>query len=215
MSDGHGHILFCNADLTQGQFFFLFTLSHYWIMWVWGWRNVLFNKMKTHFSRHKCIDGNTQRTPYILLLSQAPLDTWRYKVIWEFIGPGAASKTFLPFCRPACDTPSESERRKTPKKTPKQSAFVWQTPSSPHMKSSPYMWYRRGRSIQAEVMRSVFWLNAIIPTPKMKSCGGIQWGRGLLWFHSVYIMPTGRWSCLGPVGAAVVMNHSRDVGWLK
>lgn len=119
MSDGHGHILFCNADLTQGQFFFLFTLSHYWIMWVWGWRNVLFNKMKTHFSRHKCIDGNTQRTPYIPLLSQAPLDTWRYKVIWEFIGPGAASKTFLPFCRPACDTPSESERRKTSQKNPK------------------------------------------------------------------------------------------------
>lgn len=125
------------------------------------------------------------------------LDTWRYKLIWEFSSSWAASKTFLPFCCPVCDAQSESKQRRAPKK---QSTFVWHKPSSPHMKSSPYMWYRRGRSIQTEVMRSVFWLNAIIPTPKMKSCGGIQWGRGLLWFHSVYIMPTGRWSCLGPLG---------------
>ncbi len=41
-------LLCCNADLTQEQFL-LFTL--YWIMWVWGWRNALFNKMKTRFSR--------------------------------------------------------------------------------------------------------------------------------------------------------------------
>lgn len=101
-------------------------------------------------------------------------------------------------------------------KLKKQSTFVWQTLSSPHMMSSPYMWYRRGRSIQTEVMRSVFWLNAIIPTPKVKSCGEIQWGRGLLWFHSVYIMPTGRWSCLGPLGLRLLWFIVEIwTGWTK
>lgn len=49
-----------------------------------------------------------------------------------------------------------------------------------HIWSHPNMWYRRGTSIQTEVMGSVFWVNATISTPKMKSCGGIQRERGLL-----------------------------------
>ena len=138
-------------------------------------------------------------TLYIPLLSQAPPDTWRYKVTWEFTGSWGTSKTFLPFFCFFWSCMWHLKCIRPKKNSTKQSTFVWQTPSSPHIKSSPYMWYRRGRSIQTEVMRSVFWLNAIIPTPKMKSCGGIQQGRGLLWFHSVYIMPTGRWFCLGPL----------------
>lgn len=71
----------------------------------------------------------------------------------------------------------------------------------------PYMWYRRGRSIQTEVMRSVFWLNAIIPTPKMRSCGGIRFVMISLCIYNAHRTVV----LSGPIGAAVVMNHSRNV----
>lgn len=86
------------------------------------------------------------------------------------------------------------------KRKEKQSPFVWQASSSSHMKSFLSMWYRRRSSSQTEVMRRLFWLDAIIPTPRMKSCGGILWGRGLLWFQSVHRMPGGRWARQGALG---------------
>lgn len=86
------------------------------------------------------------------------------------------------------------------------------------MKSSLYMWYRRGTSVHTEVMRSVFWLNAMISTPKMKSCGGLKWERGLFGdcmyyahnatavhsyneykydlFHAMWVTRCENWACL-------------------
>ena len=59
-------LLCCNwLQCTSDPRAVFFTHFHCWIMWVWAWCDVFFSKMKTHFSRHKCIDNNGQTEKYI------------------------------------------------------------------------------------------------------------------------------------------------------
>lgn len=66
----------------------------------------------------------------------------------------------------------------------------------------PNMWYQRGWSFQAEVTIRIFWLKAMISTPKWSHV--VKFNEKDI--RSSHAMPSERWFCLGPLSQQLLWN---------
>lgn len=235
MSDGHGHIhsLFVSYFVlrrTSDLRAVLVTHCRCWIMWVWAWCNVLFHKMKTHFSRHKRTDRWTDRsTNWIGSLVVNSLHSFTPAVVFidfpkHLVIPGDTrssksspaldqpQKLFsLPFCCPECDTESKSEQRQTQK----TKRICLTDPFLPTYEVIP---------LHVVSKRKIY------PNWGHEKCILIECHNShtqdeVMWWDPVRKRFVMILLCIynahrtvvlsGPIGAAVVMNHSRNMGWLK
>lgn len=201
-------LLCCNADPTPAV---LSTRNHCWIMWVWGWCNVLFNEMKTLFSRR--IDNRQMRRqkhcfPYVPLLSQSPLDIWRYKVTWEVGCASAALNFAILYVTLKVNGSGEEPKRKT-KHICLTDAFLPTYEVIPlHVVSKRKIYPNWGHEKcilmgchNSHTQNEVMWWDSVRKRFVMIS----------LCIHNAHRTVV----LSGCVGAAVLMNHSVNVGLLK
>ena len=179
--------------------------------------------MKTHFSRHKCIQRWAWRKWKDSFWLFTFLDLICSFVNWLSQAPDIGSSKSSPaleqpwrlfFNLFLCSCVCHSGWFSVKISSKIQSPFVWQTPSSPHIWSHVVSkrkicpnWGHECILIEhhySHTQNEVMWLGSSLE-------------RGLLWFHSVYIMPTGQfWCCPGPLGLRLLgIMVEMWVGWSR